>query len=139
MKNAYVIEFKSHGSSEDGFLTAIEENTGLPFEIKRVYTVTETKENNVRGYHAHHHLEQLIFAIHGKVDIYCEDENGDTLSLTLDSPKYGLYCGPLVWHTLTYHEHAVLMVLASDKFDEADYIRSYEEFKERRIGNENTK
>lgn len=132
MKNAYLIEFKSHGSQEDGFLTAIEHNTGLPFDVKRVYTITETKENNIRGFHAHRHLQQLIFAVHGQVDIYCEDITGETFTLTLDSPKYGLYCGPMVWHTLTYHHDAILMVLASDKYEELDYIRSYNEFLERR-------
>lgn len=129
MENVRLIEFKSHGSEEDGFLTAIEKNCGLPFDIKRVYTINNTKENNVRGYHAHKTLEQVIFAIHGEIDIMCENQEGKQEIYKLNSANFGLYCGPLIWHTLTYHGDAILMVLASQGFNEEDYIRDYDEFK----------
>ena len=132
MKNAYLISFPAHGSADNGLLTVIEHNTGLPFEVKRVYTVTDTWENNVRGEHAHHQLKQLFFALTGRIEVYCEDETGAHMTVTLDSPQVGLYCGPMVWHTLTYHDHATLMVLASEGYDEKDYIRHYDEFLERR-------
>lgn len=129
MNNVRLIEFKSHGSIHDGFLTAIEPNTGLPFEIERVYTVTTTEENNVRGYHAHKALQQVFFAIHGKIEVMCEDQDGHIEHYILDKPNVGLYCGSLIWHTLTYHSGAILMVLASLPYDESDYLREYNEFK----------
>lgn len=129
MKNVNLIEFKSHGSHEDGFLTAIERVTGLPFDIKRVYTVTHTQNNNVRGFHAHKQLQQVFFALHGRIDVMCEDQDGNQEHYTLDKPNIGLYCGPLIWHTLTYHSEAALMVLASNGYNENDYLRDYDEFK----------
>lgn len=129
MKNVYLIEFKSHGSTEDGFLTAIEQATGLPFPIQRVYTVTQTNNNNIRGFHAHKHLEQVFFALHGRIDVMVEDQQGNQEHYTLDKPNIGLYCGPKIWHTLTYHNQAALMVLASQGYNEADYLRNYEDFK----------
>ena len=129
MNNVRLIEFKSHGSNHDGFLTAIEPNTGLPFEIKRVYTVTNTEEQNIRGFHAHKTLQQVFFAIHGKIEVMCETQDGCIEHFMLDTPNVGLYCGPLVWHTLTYHGSAILMVLASQPFNEEDYLRNYDDFK----------
>lgn len=131
MKNVYIQEFKSHGSEDDGYLTAIERNTGLPFDIRRVYTVINTKENNKRGFHAHKELWQIFFSLNGVIEVYCENENGDKENFILDTPHIGLVCGPGIWHTLTYHGDAMLMVLASDIYNESDYIRSYEEFRKR--------
>lgn len=130
MKNVRLIEFKTHGNSEDGFLTAIEKKSGLPFDIQRVYTVTDTKEKSIRGFHAHKKLEQIFFCTHGKIEVMCEDQEGNQEHYCLDNPYVGLYCGPMVWHTLTYYASASLMVLASDIYNENDYIREYKEFKE---------
>ena len=77
MKNVYLQAFKAHGSKEDGYLSAIEKNTGLPFEIKRVYTVVDTKEGNIRGYHAHRKLHQVFFALTGKIIVKCENIYGE--------------------------------------------------------------
>ncbi|MEG0735158.1 sugar 3,4-ketoisomerase [Anaerorhabdus sp.] len=128
MNNVYLQAFKAHGSEEDGYLSAIERNTGLPFDIKRVYTVINTKEGNVRGYHAHKSLNQIFFVLKGKIEVYCEDLDGNKESYLLDDPHIGLVCGPLIWHTLTYHDDAILMVLASEGYKEEDYIRNYEDF-----------
>jgi len=129
VKNVYLQTFKSHGSTEDGFLTAIERSTGLPFDVKRVYTVVNTKENNVRGYHAHKTLWQIFFAVHGKIDVCAEDVEGNIETFELSTSNVGLVCGPHIWHTITYHGSAILMVLASEEYHEEDYIRDYEEFR----------
>ncbi|MEG0034407.1 MAG: FdtA/QdtA family cupin domain-containing protein [Bacilli bacterium] len=128
MNNVYLQAFKAHGSSEDGYLSAIEKNTGLPFDIKRVYTVINTKEGNVRGYHAHRELFQIFFVLKGKIEVCCEDLEGNKEKYMLDDPHIGLVCGPYIWHTLTYHDNAILMVLASEGYCEPDYIRNYEDF-----------
>lgn len=129
MKNVIEINFMSHGSGEDGFLTVIENNDIFSFSIKRVYTVTDTIEGNIRGYHAHKKLWQVFFALNGSIKVICENQNGDKETIVLDSPNKGLICGPMIWHTLEYHNSAVLMVLASEKYDENDYIRNYDRFK----------
>lgn len=129
MDNVYLQAFKAHGSVNDGYLSAIERNTGLPFDIKRVYTVIDTKEGNVRGYHAHKQLFQIFFALKGRIIVKCEDLNGNQETFELNDPHVGLVCGPYIWHTLTYHDDAILMVLANDGYKESDYIREYSEFK----------
>lgn len=129
MKNAYIVSFKHVDGKEDGLLTAIEQNTGLPFPIHRVYTIVNTVDGNIRGFHAHKELWQAIFAIQGEVIINCEDEVGEKETFILNKPWEGLLCGPKVWHTLEYQDNAVLMVLASMPFMEEDYIRDYDEFK----------
>ena len=129
MNNVYMQAFKAHGSVIDGYLSAIERKTGLPFDIKRVYTVIDTKEGNTRGYHAHKTLNQIFFALRGRIVVSCEDVDGNFEKFELNDPHVGLICGPYVWHTLTYHDDAILMVLASEGYDESDYIRDYEKFK----------
>ena len=134
MNNAYLLSFPSHGSEGDGQLTVFEKSSGVPFEIKRVYTVAQTKYQSVRGHHAHKTLKQLFVASCGTIRVDCEDQTGQREQFVLDRPDLALYCGPGVWHTLVYENNAVLLVLASAEYEEADYIRSYEEFKERRNG-----
>lgn len=134
MNNVYLQPFKAHGSVSDGYLSAIERNTGLPFDIKRVYTVINTKEGNVRGYHAHKNLNQVFFALKGRIIVQCEDSDGNKETFELNDPHVGLICGPHIWHTLTYHDDAILMVLASEGYEEEDYIREYSEFKKLKEG-----
>lgn len=129
MNNVYLQTFKAHGSCEDGYLSAIEKNTGLPFDIKRVYTVINTNEGNIRGHHAHKSLYQIFFALKGRIIVRCENPEGQEEIFELNDPHVGLICGPHIWHTLTYHDNAILMVLASEGYDEKDYIRNYKEFK----------
>ena len=139
MDKVYLQAFKAHGSITDGYLSAIERKTGLPFDIKRVYTVIDTKEGNVRGYHAHKSLFQIFFALKGRIIVHCEDLEGNQESFELNDPHVGLICGPLIWHTLTYHDDAILMVLASDGYDESDYIPDCNEFKKSEDKHENRK
>lgn len=132
MINAYIIPFKSIGNAQNGYLTAYEKNTGVPFKIQRVYTVTKAQCNVERGFHAHKQLEQLFVAISGEIEVMCEDLLGNKETITLSDNQTALYCGIDVWHTLKYKDNAILMVLASAPYDESDYIRDYESFLERR-------
>ena len=134
MNNVYLQAFKAHGSDNDGYLSAIERNTGLPFDIKRVYTVIDTKEGNIRGFHAHKSLYQIFFALKRRIVAYCENPEGEQEKFELNDPHVGLICGPHIWHTLTYYDDAILMVLASEGYDEADYIRDYNEFRKLKEG-----
>lgn len=122
-----MIDFQKHGDRR-GMLVALEEMREIPFDIKRVYYMYDTVSGVRRGYHAHRSLEQILIAIHGSCKIHLDDGN-DTAEVVLDSPNRGLYLSNHVWREMyDFSEDAVLMVLASEYYDESDYIRNYQEF-----------
>lgn len=125
-----VMDFGSIGKVDFGFLTFAQENLNLPFEIKRVYWTYSAPENILRGHHAHRRLEQLLFAVSGKIEIEVEGPHRKKSKFILDSPQYGLYIPPLTWRTLKFSKDAVLLCLASLNYDEQEYIRHYEEFED---------
>lgn len=122
-----IINFQEKGDSR-GSLIAIEANKDIPFEIKRVYYIFDTKEGVVRGHHAHKTLEQVLICVSGLCTIVLDDGKKRN-EVLLDKPNIGLYVGPNMWHEMKdFTPDAVLLVLASDWYDEADYIRNYSEF-----------
>ncbi len=121
--------FQQHGDSR-GMLVALEEFKDIPFEIKRVYFMYNTGSNVHRGFHAHRNLEQILICIHGSCKILLD--NGEEKKIvSLEKPYEGLYVSNNMWHEMyDFSEGAVLLVLASDYYNEEDYIRDYEKFKE---------
>ena len=120
--------FQPHGD-ERGMLVALEEFKDIPFRIKRVYYMYDTKEGVVRGHHAHKSLEQILVCIHGSCKIHL-DNGQETKEVPLEKPYEGLYIANNIWREMyDFSPDAVLMVLASEVYDEKDYIRDYEEFK----------
>ncbi len=102
----------------------------VPFEVKRYFLVYGVASKEIRGEHAHRSLHQFLVCVHGRCHVVADDGRARQ-EFTLDSPSLGLYLPPLVWATqYKYSEDAVLMVLASDKYDPASYIRDYSEFLE---------
>jgi dTDP-4-dehydrorhamnose 3,5-epimerase-like enzyme len=128
-KSPKLIELPSIGSSIEGYISVAEFQKDIPFEIRRVYWTYFTPQNIIRGYHAHKKLQQVIFAVSGRIIFRTEDEKGDTSTFTLEEPKVGLYIPPFVWRDITFSHNAVLLCLASSEYDENDYIRKYEDFK----------
>lgn len=126
--NSYaMIQFQQHGDDR-GMLVALEENKEIPFAIKRVYYMYDTGLHVRRGYHAHKKLEQILICVHGSCKIHLDDGNG-TEEVILDKPYEGLYIANDVWREMyDFSEDAVLMVLASEVYDESDYIRDYQQF-----------
>lgn len=122
-----LIEFNTHGDDR-GQLIAIEENRDIPFEVKRVYYMFETKKGVVRGKHAHRKLMQVLICISGSCKVLLDDgKNRETV--ILDRPDKGLLVTNVLWREMyDFSENAVLMVLASELYDESDYIRDYDEF-----------
>lgn len=119
--------FPPHGD-ERGQLIAIEEQKDLPFDIKRVYYIYDTLPGVRRGFHAHKKLEQILLCVHGSCKIHL-DNGYDTAEVTLDKPHEGLYISNDMWREMyDFSEDAVLLVLASEHYDESDYIRNYEDF-----------
>lgn len=121
------IEFISHGDSR-GQLIAIEQLKDIPFEIKRVYYMYDTTEGVTRGYHAHKNLQQVLICVHGSCKIRLDDGTKKEI-VTLDKPNEGLYVSNNMWREMfDFSSDAVLLVLASELYDESDYIRNYDEF-----------
>ena len=110
-----------------GYLSVVEEGTDIPFDIKRVYYLYMVPEV-ARGAHAHKELQQLLIATSGSVDVIMDDGlNKQTFHL--DRPWKGLYVPAGLWRDLeNFSGGAVLMCLASEKYDADDYIREYQEF-----------
>lgn len=122
-----MFDFQKHGDKR-GMLVALEEMKDIPFQIKRVYYMYDTVFGVRRGYHAHKELQQILIAIHGSCKIHLDDGN-DTAEVVLDKPYEGLYLNNNVWREMyDFSEDAVLMVLASEYYDENDYIRNYQDF-----------
>ena len=111
-----------------GSLIALENGHNLPFDVKRVYYIYGTKEGVSRGFHAHKNLKQMLISVSGSVDIVCE-YGGKRETYRLDSPDKGLLINGLVWREMHgFSPDCVLIVLADDYYNEADYIRDYQEF-----------
>lgn len=119
--------FQQHGD-ERGQLVALEELKDIPFEIKRVYYMYDTREGVRRGFHAHKSLEQILICIHGSCKILL-DSGTEKKVISLEKPYEGLYISNDMWREMfDFAPNTVLMVLASDYYNEEDYIRDYEEF-----------
>ncbi len=119
--------FQPHGDDR-GQLVSLEEKKDIPFEIKRVYYMYDTGSGVTRGKHAHKKLEQVLICIHGSCKVKL-DNGTETEIVLLDRPNEGLYISNNMWREMyDFSEDAVLIVLASDIYDETDYIRDYSEF-----------
>jgi dTDP-4-dehydrorhamnose 3,5-epimerase-like enzyme len=111
-----------------GSLIALESERNIPFEIKRVYYIFNTMPGVARGFHAHKMLRQILVCVAGSCTIVLDD--GCIRSeYVLDRPDIGLEIGPCTWREMkNFSEEAVLLVLASDYYNEDDYIREYSDF-----------
>lgn len=120
--------FQQHGDDR-GMLIALEELKDIPFEIKRVYYMYDTKKDVHRGFHAHKNLEQILVCVSGSCKVRL-DNGRENKVVTLETPYEGLYIAKSMWREMyDFSEDAVLLVLASDFYNEEDYIRDYDEFK----------
>ena len=122
-----LVSFKTLGD-ERGSLIAIEEGYNAPFAIKRVYYIFDTKEGVERGFHAHKNLKQICIAVKGECT-FVLDNGTKREEIKLNSPNQGLYIEDLIWREMkNFSEDCVLLVLASEHYEESDYIRNYQEF-----------
>jgi dTDP-4-dehydrorhamnose 3,5-epimerase-like enzyme len=111
-----------------GNLTFIEGRNHIPFDIQRVYYLYDVPGGSERGGHAHKELHQLIIAMSGSFDVVLDDGR-EKKRLHLNRSYYGLYVCPMIWRELdNFSSGSVCMVLASNRYDEADYYRDYDEY-----------
>ena len=124
----YLINFPKIGNSIEGFIS-VAENKNLPFEVKRVYWTYFTPESVIRGGHAHHHLEQILVALSGKITVTTQMPGEEEKKFILETANQGVFLPKYAWHRMQYSHNAVQMCIANMAYKESDYIRDYEEFK----------
>lgn len=124
--NDLEIEFLVN-SDDRGKLVSLESGKNIPFEIKRVYYIYDTKDVS-RGFHAHKNLQQVLICISGSCVVTLDDGEVKKEFL-LKNPNHGLYVGNMVWREMhDFSDNCVLMVLANDYYNEKDYIKEYDSF-----------
>jgi dTDP-4-dehydrorhamnose 3,5-epimerase-like enzyme len=116
-------------SDDRGQLVAFESGKDVPFPIRRVFFLYGVPGGEQRGFHAHRTLEVIAVAVSGSCTVVLDD-GAHREELRLDAPDTGLFIHPMVWHEMRdFSQDCVLLVLASDLYDEADYIRDYDAFR----------
>lgn len=123
-----IIELNKHYSDRKGNISVIANSNTVPFDIKRTYYLYDVPGGESRGGHAHKELSQLIVAASGSFTVTLDDGNVKR-TFVLNRPYQGLYVVPGIWRTLDeFSSGAVCLVLASQGYDERDYIRMYDDF-----------
>jgi dTDP-4-dehydrorhamnose 3,5-epimerase-like enzyme len=113
-----------------GSLCVAETLWHVPFEIKRTYWVFDVPRGGERGHHAHREQQELLVAADGAFTVHADDGRVRTVH-RLDSPAHGLFIPEMVWHHLDDFSHnALCVVLASGPYDESEYIRDHDDFRE---------
>ena len=132
VEDCRIVELDRHHSQRKGDISVVENGKEVPFDVKRIYYLYDVPGGADRGGHAHKELYQLIVAASGAFTVELDDGK-EKKSFTLNRPYQGLLVKPGIWRTLTdFSSGSICMVLASEKYDEKDYIRAKEEFKEYR-------
>lgn len=125
-----LLELPNLGQRGYGFLVEASSATGIPFPIERAYWIHHWDRAHTRGGHAHRHIQQVFICLDGAVRLHLNHPHGDASSTLLDRPYVALWTAPLVWlqRMEPASREATLLVLASGRHDEAEYIRNYDEY-----------
>lgn len=115
---------------DDCYLYFAEFQKNIPFEIKRIYYILQSKPNLPRGFHAHHNTKQVLFCIQGSAKIIL-DNGKKRREIELNKPNVGIFLDCLIWHEMhQLNNHTILLVIASKEYNPHDYIRDYQKFLE---------
>lgn len=131
VKNSGSVDLQIIKDHPDGKLYIAEEGKNIPFGTKRAYFINELyRPDAIRGKHAHKKLQQVIFCIKGSFKLHLDDGEQQQ-DIVMDTPSRGVFLGPSLWHDMTHFSpDCVILVLASNCYDENDYIRDYAKFLE---------
>lgn len=130
MKSTYKFKLKQKGTSSIGILVPLEFDRNIPFETKRIFYTYSVPSYIERGSHAYYNTEQVLICLSGSLKIKCFDGKEENI-YELNKCDEALYVSPKIWRTTFEHSlDAVLLVLSSLEYDEADYIRDYDKFME---------
>lgn len=121
-------EFAQHGDDR-GHLVVIEGLKDIPFEIKRIFYIYGSDSGVVRGEHANRESQFVLVNVSGTSKVKVKDGKGNEAIYCLNRPHTGVYLPTMVWKEMyDFSEDSVLLVLASEKYDPAEYIRDYDVF-----------
>ncbi len=129
VNNSGWVTLPQFDDGRDGILCILEAGRNIPFPVNRIYYITNLQNaHSLRGRHAHKALWQAIFCISGSF-LLGLDDGATKQQVRLWRNDQGVLLGPALWHTMTdFSSGCVLLVVASDYYDETDYIRNYEDF-----------
>lgn len=123
-----ILNLQVFGDHRGSLISLEEYSECVPFTIKRVYFIFDTKEDVIRGKHAHKNLEQVIVSVSGECDFYV-DNGSERAIIKMNHPSKALHIKSMVWREMTnFSKDCVLLVLASEHYDIDDYIFDYDEF-----------
>lgn len=130
VSNCGIIELCQIKDGHDGVLSVAEVGKQIPFDIKRVYYIYGLEhESAIRGKHAHKQNKQVIFCINGSFTLTLDDGYQQE-EIRMDKPNVGVFMDVKLWHTMKdFSDNCILLVFASDLYDENDYLRNYDDFK----------
>jgi hypothetical protein len=111
-----------------GNITAVNNNENIPFDVKRIFYIYDIPGGEERGAHAHKECHQFLIAASGSFEVELDDGKNKR-TITLNRPYFGLHIPPGIWAAEKgFSSGAICLVLASNKYDETDYIRNYEDY-----------
>lgn len=127
MNKHRLIELQVHGDDR-GSLIALEKEHNIPFDVKRVFYIYDTKRGTPRGQHANKESEQMLICVSGSCKVKVDD--GKTQEIyELNTPEQALYTNTMVWREMyDFSQGCVLMVIASQYYNSEEYIRDYDKF-----------
>lgn len=130
VRNSGYLKLSPYRDERDGILLIMESMKHVPFEIKRVYVISDFETGvSVRGMHAHKELRQVCFCLRGTLHLTLDDGTSRQKLLVKGMSSTGIILDPGLWHHMeAFSPDCILLVLASEYFKESDYIRDYDEF-----------
>lgn len=121
---------------DEGQLYFAEVNKHIPFTINRFYLISNVVDRAVRGKHAHRKTKQVLFCVSGSITLILDDGQQKE-AITLKKPNIGIFLDTMLWHEMVaFRRNTILLVVASELFDEADYIRNYSEYLQLKLKHE---
>lgn len=128
MKTFEVLDFKEYGDERGNLVVAEGGGMDIPFDIKRVFYMYGSDPDIVRGQHANRYTEFVMINVSGSSKVLVDDGKNKTV-IELNKPRQGLYLGKMIWKDMyDFSSDSVLLVLASEHYQEDEYIRNYEDF-----------
>ena len=129
-KENIVLNFETFGDDR-GHLVVVEGSRTIPFDIKRIFYIYGSEANVVRGQHANRKTEFVLINVAGTSKVKVKDGEGNEAIYCLNRPHTGIYLPTMVWKDMyDFSKDSVLLVLASEHYDNSEYIRDYDEFAE---------
>ncbi len=128
-KKPYLLDFPKHGDDR-GWLTVIENDSDIPFEMKRIFYIYGSDSNVVRGRHANIKSEFVLVNVAGSCKVKVTDGYGYDHVFVMDRPNLGVYIPKMYWKEMyDFSENSVLLCISSEKYDSSEYLRDYSEYK----------